>query len=36
MWYPGNQLSKKFNLCMLLQANKNMISKDQIKIQNMY
>ena len=36
MWYPGNQLSKKLNLWMLLQANKNMISKEQIKMQNTY
>ena len=33
MWYPDNQHRKKFNLCMLLQANKN---KNQIRIQNMY
>ena len=36
MWYPDNQLRKKLNLCMLLQANKNIICKDQIRIQNMY
>ena len=36
MWYPDNQLRKKLNLCMLLQANKNILCKNQIKIQNMY
>ena len=36
IWYPDNQLRKKLNLCMLLQANKNFICKDQIRIQNMY
>ena len=34
-WYPENQLRKKLNLCILLQANKNIICKDQITIQNM-
>ena len=34
MWYPDNQLRKKLNLCMLLQANKNIFSKNQM-IQNM-
>ena len=33
MWYPDNQLRKKLNLCMLLQANKNIICKDQIRTQ---
>ena len=33
MWYPDNQLSKKLNLYMLLQANKNIICNDQIRIQ---
>ena len=36
MWYPDNQVKKKFNLCMLRQANKNILCKDQIRIQNMY
>ena len=36
MWYPDNQLRKKLNLCMLLQANKNILCKNQIRIQNMY
>ena len=35
MWYPDNQLRKKLNLCMLLQANKNILCKNQIRIQNM-
>ena len=33
MWYPNNQLRKKLNLCMLLQANKRILSKNQIRIQ---
>ena len=33
MWYPNNQLRKKINLCMLLQANKRILSKNQIRIQ---
>ena len=33
MWYPDNQIR---NLCMLLQANKNILCKNQIRIQNMY
>ena len=36
MWYPDNQIRKKLNLCMLLQANKNSLCKNQIRIQNMY
>ena len=36
MWYPDNQLRKKLNLSMLLQANKNILCKNQIRIQNMY
>ena len=36
MWYPDNQLRKKINLYMLLRANKNILCKDQIRIQNMY
>ena len=36
MWYPDNQLRKKLNLCMPLQANKNILCKNQIRIQNMY
>ena len=36
MWYPDNQLRKKLNLCMILQANKNILCKNQIRIQNMY
>ena len=36
MWYLDNQFRKKLNLCMLLQANKNILCKNQIKIQNMY
>ena len=36
MWYLDNQLKKKLNLCILLQAKKNIIWKDQIRIQNMY
>ena len=35
MWYPDNQLRKKLNLCMLLQANKNTLCQNQIRIQNM-
>ena len=34
MGYPGNQL--KLNLCMPLQANKNILCKNQIRIQNIY
>ena len=33
--YP-NQLRKKINFCMLLEANENIVCKDQIRIQNMY
>ena len=36
MWYPDNQHMKKHNFCMLLQANKNIFCKNQIRIQNMY
>ena len=36
MRYPDNQLRKKLNLCMLLQANKNILCKNQIRIQSMY
>ena len=36
MWYPDNQLWKKLSLCMLLLANKNILCKNQIRIQNMY
>ena len=36
MWYPDNQLRKKLNLCLLLQVNKNILFKNQIRIQNMY
>ena len=35
MWYPDYQ-NKNFNLCRLLQANENIICKDQVTIQNMY
>ena len=35
MWYPDYQ-NKKLNLCMLLEANKNVLCKNQIRIQNMY
>ena len=36
MWYPENQLRKKLDLCMLLQANKSILCRNQIRIQNMY
>ena len=36
MWYPNDQLWKKLSLCMLLLANKNILCKNQIRIQNMY
>ena len=36
MWYHDNQFMKKLNLRMLLQANKNILCKNQIRIQNMY
>ena len=37
MWYRNNQLRQKLNLCiLLLQANKNILCKNQIRIQNMY
>ena len=35
MRYSDNQLRKKLNLCMLLQANKNTLCQNQIRIQNM-
>ena len=35
MWYPDYQ-NKKLNLCILLEANKNVLCKNQIRIQNMY
>ena len=35
IWYLDNQLRKKLDLCMLLQANKNILCKNQITIQNM-
>ena len=36
MWYLDDQLRRKLNLCMLLPANKNILCKNQIRIQNMY
>ena len=36
IWYPDNQLRKKLNLCMLLEADKNILCKNQIRIQNMH
>ena len=36
MWYPDNKHRKKFNLCMLLQVTKNILWKNQIRVQNMY
>ena len=36
MWYLDNQLRKRLNLGMLLQANKDILCKNQIRIQNMY
>ena len=36
MWYPDNQLRKKLNLCILLQANEKILCKNQIRIQKMY
>ena len=36
MLYPDKQLKKKLNLCMLLQANKNIICKDEIGIQKFF
>ena len=36
MWYHDDQLRKNLNLYLLLQANKNILCKNQIKIQNMY
>ena len=31
MWYPDNELRKKLNLCMLLQANKKIKSNRNTK-----
>ena len=36
MRYLDNQLRKKLNLCMLLQANEKILCKNQIRIQKMY
>ena len=36
MLYTDNQLRKKLILCMQLQANKNILCKYQIIMQNMY
>ena len=36
MWYLDNQLRKKLNFWILLQGNKNILLKNQIRIQNMY
>ena len=36
MQYPDDQLRKKLNFYMPLQANKNILCKNQIKTQNMY
>ena len=36
MWYPDDQVRKKINLYMLRQANKDILGKNQIRIQNMY
>ena len=36
MWYPDIQRREKLNLCMLLQANKIALCKEQITIQNMH
>ena len=36
MWYPDNQPWKQLNLSMLLQANKNILCKNPIRIQNKY
>ena len=35
MWHPDKQLRKKLNLYKLLQANENMLCKNQIRIQSM-
>ena len=32
MWHPDNQLKKRLNLCMLFQANKNILYKNQMRI----
>ena len=34
IWYLENELRTKLNLCMLLQANKKILWKNQIRIQN--
>ena len=36
MRYANNQISKKLNLRIQLQANKNILCKNQITIQNTY
>ena len=36
MWYTDNQLRKKLNLFMLLQANKNILCKNRIRIKDMH
>ena len=36
LWYLDNRLRKKLNLCMLLQASKNILCKNQIRMKNMY
>ena len=36
MWYPDNKLRKKLDLCMLLEANKKILCKNQIRIQNIH
>ena len=35
MCYPDKEIRKKLDLCMPLQANKNILCKNQIRIQNM-
>ena len=32
MWYPDDQIRNKLDLCMLLEANKNIVCKNQFKI----
>ena len=36
MWYLDNQLRKNLDMDMPLQANKIILCKNQIRIQNMY
>ena len=36
MWYLDNQLRKKLNLFILLQVNKNLLCKNQMRTHNMY